>query len=646
MGYQRNQPNYQSNHGPIIARAPYNFVPFSDKVLLRYKQPEDIPAQDTVDPSLKSGEIHITLTAETPILVGDTAESAASRDKKFHQLPDGRYAIPGSSLKGLIRTNMQILGFGHIRTGWDIYDRRHLYRVVASGTKSVQFPLFDYYKAVVKFRTIRVGKTSIAVPEAVKAGYIENIGGEYRIIPVQKGLRLAHEKDHFWLTKHHASMLPCQYVERGEKITALSIDGRAIPGGKTGILLNPGRPIGKSLKSHYVFPACPKETESSLVVSKEDIIAYNDDLKARENSLKAYYQTAFWALPKPGEKPKPIFYVQHNGHIFMGMTRFPRVGHLHKVTDGLPAIHRELSQQPYTLDYPSSMLGFAAKEYSRCSRVSFGQLVAQNNPSPMSAQQAVLGEPKSSFYAAYTEGGRHYSEDEFHLRGTKQYWLKKKAETVATDKANVCSNLYPLPAGTKFSGTIRYANLYPDELGLLLWSLRLEPDCFQTLGSGKSYGFGRCSLTIDRLTENPGAGFYDSFDWTKKDWKQSGISVDKYIRIYQDEAKKVLGIATKVSKVTGPKEFLFMHSKLQNPKYYSYMDLWSHAKVTEPMKTVCEIIEDQKAEAEAGCVPKPVTSPSPAAGAMTMAESVAASAAAKNGGVTSDRSTPGRKNRR
>lgn len=46
--------------------APYNFVPFSEKVLLRYAGPEELPRHDQIDPALKSGEIHVTMTADTP----------------------------------------------------------------------------------------------------------------------------------------------------------------------------------------------------------------------------------------------------------------------------------------------------------------------------------------------------------------------------------------------------------------------------------------------------------------------------------------------------------------------------------------------------------------------------------------------------
>ena len=71
--------------------APYNFVPFHSKsgpgasdgsgksrverVLIRYDNPEDLPPHDRIDPALKTGDIHVTMTAETPVFVSDADTS-------------------------------------------------------------------------------------------------------------------------------------------------------------------------------------------------------------------------------------------------------------------------------------------------------------------------------------------------------------------------------------------------------------------------------------------------------------------------------------------------------------------------------------------------------------------------------------------
>jgi len=98
--------------------APYNFVPLANWVHIPEwgrQVSHDLPWREGY-----SGEIVYTLTAHTPLLVGGTQTKA---DKKASQpghvkpfrLPDGRYAIPGSSLKGMLRAVLEIAGFGRMR---------------------------------------------------------------------------------------------------------------------------------------------------------------------------------------------------------------------------------------------------------------------------------------------------------------------------------------------------------------------------------------------------------------------------------------------------------------------------------------------------------------------------------------------------
>lgn len=58
----------------VPVHAPYNFVPFSEKILFRYAGMEELPPHDRIDPALHTGEIHVTLRAETPVFVSDGDE--------------------------------------------------------------------------------------------------------------------------------------------------------------------------------------------------------------------------------------------------------------------------------------------------------------------------------------------------------------------------------------------------------------------------------------------------------------------------------------------------------------------------------------------------------------------------------------------
>ena len=81
----------------------------------------------------------------------------------------------------------------------------------------------------------------------------------------------------------------------------------------------------------------------------------------------------------------------------------------------------------------------------------------------------------------------------------KQYWLhnqEPKVEPLDPRKEKAASTLCPLPAGTKFRGKIRFHNLTEDELGLLLWAVRLEKNSWMNIGKAKAYGYGNISVAV------------------------------------------------------------------------------------------------------------------------------------------------------
>ncbi|MCI4412272.1 MAG: hypothetical protein JHC38_11425, partial [Thiotrichales bacterium] len=97
---------------PTKIDAPYNFVPLSDKVVEAdwYAQTsQDLPFRDGF-----SGEITFTLTNSTPLLVGGKQQAATKEEAgkvEFYQTPTNEYAIPGSSLRGMIRNIFEIATF-------------------------------------------------------------------------------------------------------------------------------------------------------------------------------------------------------------------------------------------------------------------------------------------------------------------------------------------------------------------------------------------------------------------------------------------------------------------------------------------------------------------------------------------------------
>jgi len=89
------------------------------------------------------------------------------------------------------------------------------------------------------------------------------------------------------------------------------------------------------------------------------------------------------------------------------------------------------------------------------------------------------------------------------LRGRKFYWLSTGGYS-SNEPSKFNSRVELLKAKsedakpTVFSFTLDFENLTPEELGLLIWALELEPDMCHRLGMGKPLGLGVVKMSIDR----------------------------------------------------------------------------------------------------------------------------------------------------
>lgn len=575
------------------ARAPYNFVPFSDKLLIRYESLEELPRHDRIDPALKSGEIQVELKAETPVFVSD-----GQQDPHFFRGPDGTYQIPGSTVRGLVRENMQILGFGLVRPGEDLDDVQIYFREMAAARGSTGGPLKEYYQGALDVvnRRSPSGKP-FSDPRNVQGGYLYREDGAYYIRPV-RGEVLRVSRSHPDIKQFgtgDARTVPVSYQAGDGAVKRLATAGK--PGMAQGELLFTGRPVSKVSNHLYLFPAADEEAEP-IPVPDGDVLAYQMDLEGRSNSLKAYYDVNFWALPGEGER-KAVFYIRYEKHTYFGRSRFLRIGYRYPISQGLPQHHRErLEQGEPVLDYPSAILGFArGKNMAYRSRVSFGDFRLEGKARELPPVKTVLGEPKPSFYPGYVEEGKHYNEEDFRLRGYKQYWLKE-AERIPAKKENVASTLRPLDRGSVFRGTIRYKNLTADELGLLLWAIRLDEGCFQTLGMGKPYGYGRMQVTISALREVEPEALYtpDGLCGTPKEG--GADAVEGYIRAYDAYAADALRVKKPKKRPslrsrTEIQDFFFLKQTVRLAEEVSYMDLEKkeYQKIEGPLETVQTVRE-------------------------------------------------------
>lgn len=562
-----------------FAHASYNFIPFSNRIITYEKE---LPNHNKFYTELKTGEIKVTITAEIPIFIsnGDKKNSRFICNKK------GNYIIPSSSLRGLLRTNMQILGFGAITPDEDFKDYQIYFREMATKNKNIQSKLMKYYKNALKTITkkSKSGK-SYTIPENVKSGYIQKRGNKYYISPTKSNyLRVSRKhKDLLDFGDEPARVIDVFYEVEDNVVKSISTNKK--PNFQKGKLLYTGKPVSNK-NSLYIFSE--KESSDEIEVSNEDILSYAEDWENRKNVLG--HKKDFWALPKKDEE-KPIFYLKSDGHIYFGMSLFLRIGYKYPLSKGIPVKHIEFKN----LDLPHAILGYATNIDAYRSRVSVSDFEAKNNVRELNPVDIILAGPKASYYAGYVVDGKNYNDEDFQLRGYKQYWLKEIQNSEIVKNKNVGTTIRPLPKGTIFKGVIKYKNLYPEELGLLLWSLKLEDTCFHNIGMGKPYGYGRIKINIDDLKEYDFEKLYNLKSISADVYSENKNNISEYIKKYDEYAGELLNTKNKddcysIKECLEIKNFFYMKSKICDKDEFNYMKL-GEFKTSKPLQTVSEIME-------------------------------------------------------
>ena len=263
---------------------------------------------------------------------------------------------------------------------------------------------------------------------------------------------------------------------------------------------------------------------------------------------------------------------------------------------GIPHAHLKSEKG---IDYPRSILGFVFNgssskrgEGAYKSRVSFLDCCAVNKPTPEK------GRISPWFRAPQITSFREYAvptDTGFRMRGVKQYWLQQKVSKRAI-RYQPDGNMHPLPAGSVFRGIIRYHNLHPDELGLLLWCLRLEDGCFQSLGMGKPYGFGRVRVEVTHLTEYQLETLYSGLVPQESSSLSPAERVDELIHLYRSFAYSKLhpqeadASGTKLLREDHIQDFLYMKKTVRtDSQNVRYMRKEEFCTADIPISTVAEI---------------------------------------------------------
>lgn len=592
--------------------APYNFVPFHTKVVP--VENEMMPVRGVIENELYSGEISYSLKAETPVFVDNgikEQQSSAENNKEKHDFYRNiydKYAIPGSAVRGLFRSHSQVLGISGFDD--DIDDYQLMFRKVGARVSDPDKKRYDELLGA-GMVTIPQGNRmkQVSILKNVKAGYIQCENGKYYIYPteVNRINPKMGEMNYYVLSERHISEHRSEkgfryfstekglvlqnditkgFREEGngrrkdyigtqntktykpyfreisyevKDLKNISAVGRPGEYKKEGYLVSTG-PMQKK-KAIYIVPK--KIDAGKFQIPEKDVKAFQIDYEKKKNTLKAIRGEDFFALPKAEEGIKPVFYIQLNGKLYFGFTPRLRLFYDHTIKEGY--LQRGTNQ----FDLTKSIFGCTSEKESYKSKVSFSDAVCdEENPKKGDIVSLILGEPKPSSYMDYLEQTKEIVtyNDNFYLRGMKQYWLRPEvidggADAKDPSKEKVASKIYPVAKGTVFSGKVRFQNLTKAELGLLLWCIRLEKNSQINIGKAKAFGYGRCSVqNISVKVLNPEKAYLgDALDLNPFDT----VDMDEYISFYKKDMSQKL--QKNIEELASVRTFLLMKDVTRMP---------------------------------------------------------------------------------
>ena len=500
----------KDNNKPTVKiKAPYNFVPLEEKAFYpswANHISQDIPFEDGV-----SGSVEYTITAETPIFVRNGQKKDAG-DNTFSHTSDGRYFIPGTSIKGEIRNVLEILSFGKMT---QVQDTRFGIRDL--GDKTYRSNISGAHCGWLS-RTVN--------SEGIEEYFIVDCGEPYRISQdeIDKKFRtsLSQDSKNFSLKggtndadeKRRSAYYKYDFIGKINKNTedvdfgalksvflkAENSYGREIVrygnGGINGTLVFTGqsskrafnRMQNKMTGKYYEF-VFKNSSSEPLKVEKEVV---DDFLTIHKEN---YDYKKLWKRSLNDGKRIPVFFLRIGDKITaVGLSYMFRYPTANCIKGAIPvslqsAQHKDLAECMFGTE--SETLG-ALK-----GRLFFSPAFAEGSPSSMGRVNTTLSSPKPSFGPLYVKEGTWNSSGAM-IKGRKRYPVRDRVWNNEQGNANTGCSFIPLKNGTVFKGVVRFHNLKLEEYGALLAAMTFNGhnECFHSIGEAKPLGYGKVELKV------------------------------------------------------------------------------------------------------------------------------------------------------
>jgi CRISPR-associated protein (TIGR03986 family) len=547
-----------------MASAPYNFIPLPLPEQVVKVSPGGLPDHGRYHADRLTGHVDCKLVTRSPLYIrcavppeffteyGEkrdvdlTLEQKAVRANFFHHGRDDLPVIPGSSLRGMVRSLVEIACYGKMQWVSGSDNGKITYRAVAASKSD---PLAEPYR---KF----MGKFG----SNVRAGYLVRQGDDWHVQPAKTSRELGIDSDDKFfrirendipegavpgLKKIHDDGYAPQYHKvsfngearlnnRVHRKQAVVTSIGAPDGGKnfSGTLVCTGNMMetkgGNTPRSNHVIIPEQNLIEDLLEIPSQVVSDYRGTLTEFQKS-DPFDEHRGCLLDK-----RPVFYVTEKEKvIWFGHCpnfRVPARTEGGKVTAPLDLVPKEL-RDTRVIDLAEAIFGFTAEKnrpehpdgyagrvfFTDAGCVSDGDVWLTQAP----VELKVLGSPKPSCFQHYLVQDPEHDHDpdrkpslahygtpagETVIRGHKLYWHKGSNPSIQNDNQKASPTQFtrvrPVRPGVVFTSRIYFENLTQFELGALLWVLQLPENCYHKLGMGKPLGMGAVRITPELFINN------------------------------------------------------------------------------------------------------------------------------------------------
>ena len=531
--------------------APYNFIPLNKEVFYPdwdKQVSHDIPFSDG-----ESGEIKISIKAESPIFIRNHSDDKDKPSKEFCHFINSEgateYYIPATSMKGMVRNIVEIMSFAKIKLDEerlkeplsvrDMTDRKNL---VGTAEKAGLLFIKDNGDAYI----VDYGK-----PRTIEAREIQKVYKSFNV-------RESDIFEKYKKIKPHSTINIQGYMKelknRDGKFIGKKRDARSTKDGESAILFV-NNYIGKK---HHEFVLLPSDIENENYPIEKEVLQKFKNVYFSKGDTPTHKLGAFW---KKYAKTKgiPVFFTEEDKSIKdIGLTQLFKLSYKKTL---LEAAEQKTKKDRY--DLAETIFGYVDGKNALKGRVMFSHFKSNTVTYELKQKSEILGTPNPSYYPNYIrqvdiKNGKVLSyttlmNSKAQIAGYKHYPLQPDiVATQSSDKEKVKTHFKPLDTGTTFEGVLRFHNLKKAEIGALLSALTFHNQgekYMHNIGMAKSLGYGKIGITLRPFKglKHTIDQYLESFEELMDSWENSNykkwndsLQIGELFSIHNSEKAKKL----------------------------------------------------------------------------------------------------------